>query len=474
MVSGGMNSKIVTVFAEDPPAVVLGELEISTLRGDALCDAAGLLEDQHYLGAGRPVGRTLVQAVHHHGRWVALLVWGPAALKLADRDAAIGWTDSQRAERIGLVVQNRRFLVLAKTRMPNLASRALGLAVNALPEAWEQLHGFRPLLAETFTDIEQFEGTCYKAAGWQPCGETKGFTREHRADYYVRNDRPKKLWLRTLNRNAGPMLRAIDMAPGYEAGINRQSPERALPLRKGQIDSLREVLREVPDPRARNRVFTCSSLLVLVAMGLLAGRKTLASIQRYGQFLTPKQRRWLGWPSNKAGTFRPAPSYSALYNLLCKMDPHEFAAALSGWLSAAHGTLPRGLAIDGKYVRNLVLTLCLSEHESGAPAAIAIAVQAPVSEETKKEGELTCARRLYATTPLHGATITGDALNCEPQSMALAVENGADFLFQLKANQPNALKHAVDVAAKLPPLLPANQTNSTTAARSGGFTRSMR
>ena len=165
MVSGGMNSKIVTVFAEDPPAVVLGELEISTLRGDALCDAAGLLEDQHYLGAGRPVGRTLVQAVHHHGRWVALLVWGPAALKLADRDAAIGWTDSQRAERIGLVVQNRRFLVLAKTRMPNLASRALGLAVNALPEAWEQLHGFRPLLAETFTDIEQFEGTCYKAVG---------------------------------------------------------------------------------------------------------------------------------------------------------------------------------------------------------------------------------------------------------------------------------------------------------------------
>ena len=156
------------------------------------------------------------------------------------------------------------------------------------------------------------------------------------------------------------------------------------------------------------------------------------------------------------------------------MAPHEFAAALNGWLSVAHGTLPRGLAIDGKYVRNLVLTLCLSEHESGAPAAIAIAVQAPVSEETKKEGELTCARRLYATTPLHGATITGDALNCEPQSMALAVENGADFLFQLKANQPNALKHAVDVAAKLPPLLPANQTNSTTAARSGGFTRSMR
>ena len=87
-------------------------------------------------------------------------------------------------------------------------------------------------------------------------------------------------------------------------------------------------------------------------MGLLAGPKSLASIQRYGQFLTQKQRAAIGWPSNRADTFRPAPSYSALYNLLCKTDPH--------------GTLPRGLAIDGKYVRNLVLTLCLSEHESGA------------------------------------------------------------------------------------------------------------
>jgi len=457
-----MNSEIEIVFAEDPAAVVLGELEVVTVCGAELARAARLLEDEHYLGAARPVGRTLVQAVHHRGRWVALLVWGPAALKLADRDEAIGWTDSQRAERIGLIVQNRRFLVLGKTRMPNLASRALGLAVKALPAAWQQAHGYRPLLAETFTDIEQFEGTCYKAAAWQPCGITKGFTREHRADFFFRNERPKKLWLRVLHRQAGPMLCSIEMPPEYAAGLNLNSPERALPLRKAQLESLRDVLREVPDPRARNRSFPCSSLLLLVAMGLLAGRKSLASIQRYGQFLTQKQRSSLGWPSNRAGTFRPAPSYSALYNLLCKMNPHDFAAALCGWLAAAHGTLPRGLAVDGKYVRNLVLSLCLSEHESGAPAAIAIAAPAPVSEDAKREGELTAARRLYATTPLHGAIVTGDAINCERESAALVVENGADYVFQLKANQPIALEHAMAVAAKHHPLLPANQSTMTT------------
>jgi hypothetical protein len=38
------------------------------------------------------------------------------------------------------------------------------------------------LLAETVADIEAFEGTCYKAAAWQPCGITKGFTRGHVTD----------------------------------------------------------------------------------------------------------------------------------------------------------------------------------------------------------------------------------------------------------------------------------------------------
>ena len=154
-----MNPIIESVFAEDPPGVVLGESEVATLSGEEPHRAARLLEEERYLGAARPVGRTLVQAVHYQEQWVALLVWSPAALKLADRDHDLGWTDSQRAERIGLIVQNRRFLVLAKTRMPNLASRALALAVNALPAAWQKVHGYRPLLAEPSGTINSPERT---------------------------------------------------------------------------------------------------------------------------------------------------------------------------------------------------------------------------------------------------------------------------------------------------------------------------
>ena len=176
-------------------------------------------------------------------------------------------------------------------------------------------------------------------------------------------------------------------------------------------------------------------------------------IQHYGQFLTHTQRVWLSWPRKKKGRSRGAPSYSALYNLLQKIDPHQFSAALSEWLQSHHGTLPRALALDGKYVRDQVLTVCLSEHESGAPVAIGIAEEKPRSEENKKEGELSVARRLYEETNLQEALITGDALHCNKKDARTIVGKGGDYLLQLKGEKRKALKHARTVAQG-PPLLP--------------------
>jgi len=454
-------------LAVEPCPVVLGELEVRTLRPEERQRASRLLDLEHYLGAALPVGRTLTQVVHHRDRWVALLEWGPAARKLADREEWIGWTDLQRARRLGLIVQNRRFLVLSRTRMPNLASRALGLALKALPPAWREVHGYAPLLAETFTDIEQFEGTCYKASGWLPCGLTKGFS-QHRADFYRYHGRPKKLWLKLLNRNARSILGSLDLPRTYQPGANPGTPERALPLKTSQVESLQSALRAVPDPRAKNRTFTCSSLLVLVAMALLAGRRHLAEIHRFGQFLTDRQRQMLGWPRKPGLSRRRAPSYKALYNLLTQLDPHAFAATLTQWLQSHQGTLPRALAVDGKYVRNQVLTVCLSDHESGAPVAIAVAAPAPCTEEAKKEGELTAARRLYEQCDLTHALLTGDALHCERKTAAALPEAGGDFLLQLKNNQPTAFAQAQKIAGNQPPLFHSTASPPTTAASTSG------
>lgn len=440
----------------EPTTLTLSELQVRPALPAEMPRVAALLDDEHYLGAGRQVGRTLVQIVHHRERWAAILIWGPAAMKLIDRDEWIGWTSRQRAERLGLIVQNRRFLVLADTRMPNLASRAMGLGLRQLPDQWQEKHGYRPLLAETFTDIESFEGTCYKASNWQPCGLTKGFAPTHRADFYRQHKRPKKLWLKTLSRNTKVILCGMDLPAAYQPGCDLHTAERALPLKKAHLESLRDILREVPDPRAGNRSWPISTLLTLICTGLLAGRKSLASIQRYGQFLTQQQRVWLNFlPKLRGRPGRRAPSYKALSNLLGLLDPNALADTLQRWLAAHHGTLPRALALDGKYIRDLLLTLALSEHESGAPVAITIASKEPKSDAAKSEGELTAAKRLYQHVDLRNAVITGDALHCERENMQLILENDGDFLFQLKGNQPTALAEAKRVVAAGSPLFSA-------------------
>ena len=413
-----MKAKQKGLWEQEPPGFVLKDLSIRVVDKTEYARAGELLEREHYLG-DLPRGRGLLQVVEYRGRWVALLDWGPAAWKPADRDEWIGWSGQQRAERLALVVMNRRFLVLGPGRMPNLASRALGLATRALPGHWEERYGYRPVPAETFTDIEQFEGACYKADNWPACGQSKGF-RRHRIDYYARHGRPKKLWVKALNRNARTILTALDVPGQYRAGLNRQSPERDLPLKLPQVASLRQWLREhVDDPRASNRSYSCSSLLVLVALALPAGRHTLASIHRYGQFLSPQQRR--------------------------------------------------ALAVDGKWVRDRVLTVCLTDHESGAPVAVAPASSKVRNDSQKQQGETTVARALYARTALDHAVVTADALhNSRPDADAI-LQAGGDYLLQLKQEARHSFKAAEKAAATAPLFLsrknPTPPTDASTPAR---------
>ena len=140
------------------------------------------LADRHDLGAGRPIGDYLRQIVTVRGQVAALLVWGPACYALKDRDRWLGWSANQRVERLKLVAQNRRFLLLGeKGAAPNLASQVLGAALRALPAQWHERFGYRPLLAESFTDPETYAGTCYKASNWEPVGWSAGYSRHLRA-----------------------------------------------------------------------------------------------------------------------------------------------------------------------------------------------------------------------------------------------------------------------------------------------------
>jgi hypothetical protein len=247
----------------------------------------------------------------------------------------------------------------------------------------------------------------------------------------------------------------MDVPPKYAAGLNLQTPERDLPLRQPEMLSLRTfVMENMEDPRSSNRSFPFASMITFISMALLAGRSSLAAIHRYGQFLTDAHRRALDWPPKKNAPGRKAPSYTAIRNLLRQLDPDAFAVCISAWLNAHHGELPRALALDGKWVRDRLLSVALSEHETGAPVAVGFAAVEVKDDTHKREGEQTVARKLYKHGPsLAGAVITADALyNSAPDAKAILEADG-DYVLQIKQENRHSYKAAEQIAAT-PPFLP--------------------
>ncbi len=436
------------------PSVLSGKpLTIRKITDDELARYKTLEGQYHYMGEGHPAGDTLRLVVESEGTWVALFLWGSAAYRLKDRDAYIGWSGPQRASRQKLVVQNRRFtLLVERGAHPNLASRILGQMVRELPAIWFGSFGYEPLLAETFSDIEAREGTCYRASGWLDLGKTKGFSR-HRSDYYVPNDRPKKLWVRELRKDAASWLRADELPPECRKGAQSDA-HGVLPLTLPQVESLHEMFCKVPDPRANNSVFHIGAMLSIVAMAILSGHRNLQQMVRFANRMRMNHRRALGLPRfAKDSAYRKVPSYSAFYNLLRKMDIESFSQCLSQWLAAHSGSLPAALALDGKFIRDTVGIVCLADHETGVPRAMAKASQ---KEGEGHDCEIKAAQRMICRErDLSNIVITADALHCQHQTARDIVERGGEFILQVKGNQKSVHAASALQTKDISPFLPS-------------------
>jgi hypothetical protein len=81
-----------------------------------------------------------------------LLSVGAPAWKCAARDRWIGWDLRHQYDRLHLIANNTRFLILPEHHSPNLASRILWLCERRLPQEWTERFGHPWWLLETFVD----------------------------------------------------------------------------------------------------------------------------------------------------------------------------------------------------------------------------------------------------------------------------------------------------------------------------------
>jgi hypothetical protein len=166
------------------------------------------IERYHYLGYRVPFGasiRYLVESERCPGQYLACLLFSSPAWKMTPRDSWIGWNNETRKQNLQYIVCNSRFLIFPWVTVRDLASKILSLAARRVPEDWESLYGYRPLLLETLVDPSRFRGTCYRAANWVHVGSTKGRGRMDR-DHSLHGRSVKQIYVFPLRRDCRKRL----------------------------------------------------------------------------------------------------------------------------------------------------------------------------------------------------------------------------------------------------------------------------
>ena len=111
-------------------------LTVTPIEGEREREFQQLMQEHHYLGALRKIGNTIRYVAAVDGHWLGLLSFSAAALKCAARDEWIGWSRAHRTDRLKLVANNSRFLILPGHHYPNLASRILSRCRRRLQRDW--------------------------------------------------------------------------------------------------------------------------------------------------------------------------------------------------------------------------------------------------------------------------------------------------------------------------------------------------
>jgi len=405
-----------------------------------------LMQRHHYLGFEHPIGESLCYIASLGEQWVALLGWGSGALKCGVRDRWIGWERALQWRRLSFLANNVRFLMLPGGRLPHLASRILALNLRRLSRDWEFYHGHPILLAETFVDSARFRGTCYRAAGWQLLGQTRGFAKRNR--HYWHHGQPKRVFVHPLGTDAVARLLAPFPPPHSSTQEFLMIEVNALPL-EGE-GGLIDLLKTMVDPRkprgVRHPVVTIVGIAVCAA---LSGARSFCAMGEWAQGLP---RAALARRGSKR---RTPPSEPTIRRVLQGLDANRLDAQIGPGVGRQQLRPGVAVAVDGKSLRR--------SHDAGqrAPHLLSAilhqeAVVVAQMEVEEKSNEIPKLPALLAPLPLEGPVVTADALHTQKETARYLVEEKqADYLFIAKDNQPTLRQDIADLHLEsIPPSAP--------------------
>lgn len=305
-----------------------------------------LMQDYHYLGALPKIGNTIHYVASYNDNWIALIVFSAAALKCGARDKWIGWSYRYQYDRLNLLANNSRFLILPGYHHKNLASKVLSLVLNRIQNDWINYFGYPLLLVETFVDPARFYGTLYKASNWRFVGYSKGFKRTRGGYSNKKVNSGKMVFMFPLQRNAIKILACPILPKKYQKG------DAKMMLKAKHMISLPDFFQEIEDPRReQGRRHRLEVVPAIATAAVLCGMNGYKAISDWAQGLSQKARERFGCRYNKGKYV--VPSESTFRYVLIKVPPDQLDMAFQNW-NAVNALEDESLAIDGKTMCNAI------------------------------------------------------------------------------------------------------------------------
>src|SRR3989454_5003123 len=431
-----MKQKKVASFRQPTPdeQQILIHLNTRPVRSDEVQRFNQLMAEHHYLKDGQLVGEHLRYVAEYEDQWLALAAWSAPALHIKARDRFIGWNEEQRRTRLPLLVNNSRLLVLPACQCPNLISRFMKLMLGRLSQDWQQSWGHPVALAETFVDPHLYQGTAYKASGWNRLGQTAGWKRSAE-DFYQKHERPKQIWVRELVPNACGKLCGPQLPPEWKKVEDKARPHCT--AKAVQMRSLVEHLRaEVSEFRSKEALaYPMAGFLALIALAMFSGvRRGPQDLAEYAASLSQGQLRALRFRWKRGTTRTRCPGESTFKRLLPRIGAVALERALLLWQEQLLGPSQDKLVIvDGKTLRHAHVELVSAVDGSGRWLGTV-----PVQEGSN---EIPAARRMLGKVSLANKTALADALHTQLETaQQILFEGGGDYALTVKDNQKELVR----------------------------------
>lgn len=197
----------------------------------------------------------------------------------------------------------------------------------------------------------------------------------------------------------------------------------------------------LPDPRLeRRKRHLLLDILAIAVCAVIAGADGWTDIEQFGRAKEQWFRTFLALPNG-------IPSHDTFGRVFARLDPQAFQKSFMEWVTAIN-ELTQGqiVAVDGKTLRRS------HERTLGKGAIHLVSAWATANrlvlgqvKVAEKSNEITALPELLRLLELSGCIVTIDALGCQTDVAEAIVQQGADYVLAVKANQGRLYQDVKDL-----------------------------